>query len=443
MVAEITYTERTNGSLQLEKYNDGTEYICTHDVRGNMVKDGTTTTDYFYDHENRLVHIDDKTVSDKDFWMRYDALGRRVEEKEATGVTLFYYDGVHIVEETDSSLILNRLSLFGVRIDEVLYSGDTDGSGNLQNHRWALADHLGSVVVVVDNSGVVKTDNDYTTAYGETTNNGAESYPYGFTGRRYIETAELYDYRTRAYDPKLGRFLQRDSIGIWGDPGNYGNGYAYTGNNPANRIDALGLLAKDCCCEVTAVEKPRRREYESGKKGWLLFVTYTERAAEENPNSCRYGSLWEFQRCLQCPKDTSGGSSAPDEDLKIEKLTIISHGSQYGLSMGNGARSPDLGGHRYLYMNQQAKIKRIFDRSKFCHPCKIIIYACDVAKPGLNAQDPRGRVPEMIAKASGCTVVAFIGRPRYRFFGGIRLGGCIRVEVSPGGSRTRTGLIGL
>ena len=33
------------------------------------------------------------------------------------------------------------------------------------------------------------------------------------------------NYRARAYDPSLGRFLQRDPIGIWGDGINFGNGY--------------------------------------------------------------------------------------------------------------------------------------------------------------------------------------------------------------------------
>jgi RHS repeat-associated protein len=240
--AEITYTEATDGSLQMASYNDGSTATLTHDVCGNVssrTQSGSTTS-YYYDHENRLVHIDAAT----DFWFRYDALGRRVEEKEGTAVKLFWYDGVHIAEETNGATpnaALQRLSLFGPQIDEVLYSGALDGSQNLTDHRWPLADHLGSVLVVVDNGGTVKTDFNYTTAYGETTRTGAESYPYGFTGRRWIETAKVYDYRTRAYDPKLGRFLQRDSIGVWGDGGSLGNGYGYVVNDPQNNVDPFGF----------------------------------------------------------------------------------------------------------------------------------------------------------------------------------------------------------
>jgi RHS repeat-associated protein len=132
------------------------------------------------------------------------------------------------------------LSLYGVKIDEVLYSGDTDGSGNLTGHRWPCENHLGSVIVVLDNDAVVKSDYDYT-VYGEATNGGSEAYPYQFTGRRIIEGLGLLDYRTRIHEPKVGRFLARDVIGTHGDPKSLGNGQAYAGNDPVNVTDPLGL----------------------------------------------------------------------------------------------------------------------------------------------------------------------------------------------------------
>jgi RHS repeat-associated protein len=193
-----------------------------------------------------------------------------VAEYDGSSHTLFYYDGLHIAEETDSSLNLNRLCLFGVQIDEVLYAGDTDGSGNLTAHRWPLADHLGSVIAVYDNSATEKTAIDYTTVFGETTMSGAETdFPYGFTGRRRLAAAGLYDYRARAYEPKLGRFLQRDPIGGWHDPVNLGNPFGYVGNDPTNDIDPSGLSGYPNETDTRC----RDGIYRSGFIDWLIGCT--------------------------------------------------------------------------------------------------------------------------------------------------------------------------
>ncbi|MEK7281247.1 MAG: RHS repeat-associated core domain-containing protein, partial [Chloroflexota bacterium] len=58
-----------------------------------------------------------------------------------------------------------------------------------------------------------------------------------FTGREYDQETGLYHYRARAYDPKLGRFLQRDPVGYVAGL----NLYTYVGNSPMNWLDPLGL----------------------------------------------------------------------------------------------------------------------------------------------------------------------------------------------------------
>jgi filamentous hemagglutinin len=62
-----------------------------------------------------------------------------------------------------------------------------------------------------------------------------------FNGREYDPETGLYYYRTRYLDPATGRFTTRDTIGIWGDPANLGNGYTYVGNNPWTLTDPTGL----------------------------------------------------------------------------------------------------------------------------------------------------------------------------------------------------------
>ncbi|MFN7591318.1 MAG: RHS repeat-associated core domain-containing protein, partial [Planctomycetota bacterium] len=54
------------------------------------------------------------------------------------------------------------------------------------------------------------------------------------------ETGNCY-VRNRFYDPRTGRFMSRDPIGVWGDAGNMGNEYAYAWNRPLVVGDPLGL----------------------------------------------------------------------------------------------------------------------------------------------------------------------------------------------------------
>jgi RHS repeat-associated protein len=56
----------------------------------------------------------------------------------------------------------------------------------------------------------------------------------------WVSELGMYFYKTRAYSPTLGRFMQTDSIG-YGDGMNW---YAYTHNDPVNGTDPSG---KDAC----------------------------------------------------------------------------------------------------------------------------------------------------------------------------------------------------
>ncbi len=64
---------------------------------------------------------------------------------------------------------------------------------------------------------------------------------YLWNGREYDAETCLYYYRLRYLDPELGRFTTLDPIGLWGDPNNLGNGYAYVGNRPWTGLDPFGL----------------------------------------------------------------------------------------------------------------------------------------------------------------------------------------------------------
>jgi RHS repeat-associated protein len=72
--------------------------------------------------------------------------------------------------------------------------------------------------------------------YGNPIQGGTTS-GHAFTGREWDAETGLYYYRARYYDPKIGRFLSEDPIGLLGGI----NLYAYVGNNPCNLKDPFGL----------------------------------------------------------------------------------------------------------------------------------------------------------------------------------------------------------
>ncbi len=120
---------------------------------------------------------------------------------------------------------------------------------------------LGSIVALTDSSGNAVEAYQYD-AYGYQTvvlpgPNGVIEYggdddylpgakssygnPFLFTAQRYDASTGLMYYKNRYYSTYLGRFMSRDPIGIWGDPMELGNGYAYVGDNPATYADATGF----------------------------------------------------------------------------------------------------------------------------------------------------------------------------------------------------------
>lgn len=62
-----------------------------------------------------------------------------------------------------------------------------------------------------------------------------------YTARERDEELEVYYYRARYYDYKMGRFISRDPIGYADNV----NLYAYVGNNPMSFVDPLGLKANE------------------------------------------------------------------------------------------------------------------------------------------------------------------------------------------------------
>ncbi len=198
-----------------------------------------------YDYADRMVEYLDIATGQRHTYA-YDALGRRIARiADADGVadqTRYFYDGWQVVEEQDGAGASRATYVYGRGIDDVL-NMQRDGAD-----RYFHNDDLFSVMAVTDAAGVVVERYDYLD-YGQPQITDADGTPlaqsaignvYLFTGRRFDPESGLYYYRRRYLDPHAGRFTTRDTIGIWGDEANLGNGYTYGASNPATHTDPMG-----------------------------------------------------------------------------------------------------------------------------------------------------------------------------------------------------------
>ncbi|MDD5092118.1 MAG: hypothetical protein PHQ23_14535, partial [Candidatus Wallbacteria bacterium] len=220
---------------------DRQEVAFTYNSDGSLTaKSGADNASYTYGAFGRLekVEKDGTTVS-----YQYCPLGKRIGRTfsgpNGSGSEKFYYINDNIFEiENDKG---TRKVVLSLGIDEVF--GETDNQGST---RYFFQDYLGSVKMEFDENGSVKTLRHYR-AFGD--EHYDRSSGFGFTGREWDDAAEIYFYRSRYYDPKTGRFLQRDTFNetamLRGDFGLMHNplqmnDWVYAGNKPVDFRDSFG-----------------------------------------------------------------------------------------------------------------------------------------------------------------------------------------------------------
>jgi RHS repeat-associated protein len=181
----------------------------------NIYETGTNpeviTGEYFYDGDGNRI----KTIVDGKTTYYIGNYYEKIVESTSTTIKKYYYSG-------------------GVRF-AMSDNGDV---------RYFITDHLGSTTKMINaNGNKYPDDNNFEIKYASwgsdqpgTPNLGTT---FKYTGQRQAE-AGLYYYNARWYDPKLGRFIQADTI--IPDPGNplAWDRYAYGFNNPVNSIDPSG-----------------------------------------------------------------------------------------------------------------------------------------------------------------------------------------------------------
>jgi RHS repeat-associated protein len=118
-----------------------------------------------------------------------------------------------------------------------LYGRGRIGELTEDTWRYHLADSQESVRQFLDNTNTIHEARAYEPYGSIMRQHGHEYSAFGYTGQWKDET-KLYQLRARYYEPTIGRFTQRDPLGLHTD----NNLYQYAGSNPVNWSDPSGYL---------------------------------------------------------------------------------------------------------------------------------------------------------------------------------------------------------
>ena len=183
----------------------------------------------------------------------YDASGQRVRKvHEHNGTTVeerIYLGGFEIYRKRNSTGLKLRRETLHIMDDErriALVETKTHDEGGLVPDptyliRYQFGNHLGSASLELDENAEIISYEEYY-PYGSTSyqavRGGIEVSPkrYRYTGKERDEESGLYYHGARYFAPWLGRWISTDPAGFVSGL----NLFAYTSNNPTNRVDPTG-----------------------------------------------------------------------------------------------------------------------------------------------------------------------------------------------------------
>lgn len=235
----------------------------SYDNNGNLTNriSGSTATTFTYNLDNQLIQY---TCGSTTLSYLYDALGNRIKKTDGATITKYLLDPVSslpsVLAETDASGNIQAYYVYGLGLISKI-----EGS----NAYFYQYDGLGSTVAVTDAAGNIKNKYAYDD-FGNLALNSSETIanPFKYVGKFGVmtDTSDLLYMRARYYMPAVGRFINRDPIGLAGGM----NMYAYVAGNPIKLVDPSGLAPGGTCRLGNKMRKAAGWPYTA--KGWISKI---------------------------------------------------------------------------------------------------------------------------------------------------------------------------
>lgn len=244
--SSATYGYETGGGGQQLLADDRYDYVWNRNGQLQTRTDSLSghVTTYTWDHRGRLtsvVEVDGAAVELHRAEYVYDAIDRKVRSTEDGVVRHYVYDRENpILVLDDLGQIVTR-RMYGRTYDEV-WAEETAGAT-----RWLLGDQVRTLRDAVDDDGNVVWHRVYDAfgnvvqATGATTDTDLT-----YMARPASAVTGLLDFRARAYDPGVGRFLSEDPVAPFH--------YSFVENSPLQFLDPDGrtALIEFACFAVSA-----------------------------------------------------------------------------------------------------------------------------------------------------------------------------------------------
>jgi RHS repeat-associated protein len=225
-----TYYAGTNSLYQITGGQDPRTF--SYDANGNPTSDGALT--FIYDQNNQLKEV--KNGANTIATYTYNGLGQRVKKVAGEITTIYHYDldGKLNAESTSTGTFTKEYLHMGkVRVAMV----DIGPGGSSIYHY--LNDRFGTPEILTDASGVVRWEAWYA-PFGEAHVHPSSSVVNNIRlpGQYFDQETGLHYNYHRYYDPRTGRYITPDPIGLVGGI----NPFAYVQGDPVNVIDPEGLV---------------------------------------------------------------------------------------------------------------------------------------------------------------------------------------------------------